>query len=188
MNPQGNAATLAEARRRDSLDKRQRVLTALTTLEHDGKKVTFTAVARSAGVSTWLTYTEGIREHIEAARSRQQVPAAARSTADVQHASTVTLRTELDLARQEIRQLRQEKEQLHHAVRHQLGAQLDAISTKDLTTRVDELTHHNHELAGQLQQATSENAAFQARVASLEEDLAAARTSLRRMIRNENRS
>ncbi|WP_234365729.1 hypothetical protein [Streptomyces sp. RTd22] len=72
MNPRGNAHTLVQARRRDSLDKRQRVLTALTTLEQQGKKITHTAVARTAGVSTWLTYTEGIREHIDAAQQRQQ--------------------------------------------------------------------------------------------------------------------
>ncbi|WP_329429197.1 hypothetical protein [Streptomyces anthocyanicus] len=71
MNPRGNPHTLAQARRRTSLDKRQRALTALTTLEQQGKKITHTAVARTAGVSTWLTYTEGIREHIEAAQQRQ---------------------------------------------------------------------------------------------------------------------
>jgi hypothetical protein len=62
MNPRGNPHTLAQARRRVSLDKRQRVLTALTALEQQGKKITHAAVARTAGVSTWLTYAEGIRE------------------------------------------------------------------------------------------------------------------------------
>ncbi|MFG2472623.1 hypothetical protein ACGFXB_45505 [Streptomyces canus] len=71
MNPRGNPHTLAQARRRTSLDKRQRALTALTTLEQQGKKITHTAVARTAGVSTWLPYTEGIREHIEAAQQRR---------------------------------------------------------------------------------------------------------------------
>lgn len=89
MNPSGNAHTLVQARRRDSLDKRQRALTALTTLEQQGKKITHAAVARIAGVSTWLTYTEGIREHIEAAQRRQQQSAAActcpESQCDVAH-------------------------------------------------------------------------------------------------------
>ncbi|MFE9934598.1 DUF6262 family protein [Streptomyces sp. NPDC005533] len=183
MNPRGNAHTLVQARRRDSLDKRQRVHTALATLEQQGKKITHTAVARTANVSTWLTYTEGIREHIEAAQQRQQPnvpqPTSARNP-------DATLRTELDLARQEIRGLREEREQLRQALQHQLGQQLDALSTSALTGRVDELTRHNQQLAHQLRQATDENTALNARAASLEQDLEAARTSLRRMIRNEN--
>lgn len=84
MNPRGNPHTLAQARRRVSLEKRQRVLTALTALEQQGKKITHAAVARTAGVSTWLTYAEDIREHIQAARQRPHPaapsPARTRST------------------------------------------------------------------------------------------------------------
>lgn len=72
MNPRGNPHTLAQARRRTSFDKRQRALTALAALERQGEKITHAAVARTAGVSTWLTYTDCIREHIEAAQQRRQ--------------------------------------------------------------------------------------------------------------------
>ncbi|MFD1277316.1 hypothetical protein ACFQ51_52100 [Streptomyces kaempferi] len=72
------------------------------------------------------------------------------------------------------------------ALRHQLGQQLDALHAPDLAHRIDELTRHNHQLADQLQHATDDNAALRHHTASLEEDLAAARTSLRRMIRDEN--
>ncbi|WP_327238893.1 MULTISPECIES: DUF6262 family protein [unclassified Streptomyces] len=106
MNPRGNPHTLAQARRRDSLDKRQRVLTALTALEQQGEKITHAALARSAGVSTWLTYTEGVREHVEAAQQRQQPKAS--QPADTRNPNA-TLRTELELARQEIRALREEE-------------------------------------------------------------------------------
>ncbi|MGW3060723.1 DUF6262 family protein [Streptomyces goshikiensis] len=183
MNARGNAHTLVQARRRDSLDKRQRVHTAPATLEQEGKKITHTAVARTAGVSTWLTYTEGIREHVEAAQQRQRQrvsqPVPARDP-------NATLRPELKLTRQEIRALREERDQMRQALRHQLGQQLDALSTTALTGRVDELTRNNQRLADQLRQANDENTALNARVASLDQDLAAARTSLRRMIRNEN--
>ncbi|MFE4670737.1 DUF6262 family protein [Streptomyces sp. NPDC056716] len=183
MNPRGNPHTLAQARRRASLDKHQRALTALTTLEQQGEKITHTAVARAAGVSTWLTYTEGIREHIEAAQQRQHPttpsPARTRST-------TATLRTELELARQEIRTLREDRDRMRKAVQHQLGQQLDALDTGHLTERVDELTRNNQRLEDSLQQATDDNHRLQARVGTLEADLAAARTSLRRMIREEN--
>ena len=65
---------------------------------------------------------------------------------------------------------------------------LEAIAAKGLIARIDELTRHNQHLADQAQQATAHNDALQVRVVELETDLAAARTSLRRMIRNENRS
>ncbi|MFF0277844.1 DUF6262 family protein [Streptomyces sp. NPDC004330] len=185
MNPHGNAHTLVQARRRDSLDKRQRALTALTTLEQQGKKITHTAVARTAGVSTWLTYTEGIREHIEAAQQRQQPKATC--PADTR-TPTATLRAELELARQEVRDLRDEKERMRQALRNQLGQQLDALGTKDLTERVDHLTRDNQRLQDALRQATEDNHALHSQVTSLEADLGAARTSLRRMIREENRS
>lgn len=185
MNPRGNPHTLAQARRRDSLDKRQRALTALTTLEQQAKKITHTSVARTAGVSTWLTYTEGVREHIEAAQQRQQStnspPAEPRN-------ATATLRTELELAKQEIQALRQDRERMQQAMRHQLGQQLDTLSTNHLTERVDQLTQDNQRLEDSLQQATEDNHALNARIVSLEADLAAARTSLRRMIREENSS
>lgn len=183
MNPRGNPATLVEARRRDSLDKRQRVLDAVATLEHAGHKITHAAVARTAGVSTWLTYTDGVREHIEAAQ-RRRLPAPRTSPENAPTAAA--LRAELDLARQEIRQLRGERDKMRGAIRHQLGQQLDALGTQDLTARIDELTHHNQQLADQLQQATAQSTALQDRVTSLEDDLTAARTSLRRMIRAEN--
>jgi predicted RNase H-like nuclease (RuvC/YqgF family) len=188
MNPDGNPAPLAQARRRDSLDKRERVLTALAAFEHEGQKITHTALARTAGVSTWLTYTPGLREHIEAARRRQQPPPLPAPEHGADRAPAVVLRAELELACQEIHELRQAKDRLQQALRYQLGRQLDDLTTPDLSARVEELTHRNQELLDQLQQAAAENTALQAQVTRLEDDLAAARTSLRRMIREENRN
>ncbi|MFD9051765.1 hypothetical protein [Streptomyces zaomyceticus] len=183
MNPHGNPTPLAQARRRDSIDKRLRVLTALEHLERDGNPITHTAVARTAGVSTWLTYAEGVREHIHAAQARQNAQPTGHRPSPL---GPATLRTDLELARQEITTLREERDRLRTALSHHLGQQLDAASSQNLATRVDELTQHNHRLADQLQQATSENTALHARITELEDDLAAARTSLRRMIRDEN--
>ncbi|MFJ9026334.1 hypothetical protein ACIRPU_41200 [Streptomyces sp. NPDC102259] len=184
MNPNGNPTPLAQARRRDSIDKRLRVLTAIERLERDGAPITHTAVARTAGVSTWLTYAEGVREHIYAAQTRQN----ARPTiSQLPSPSTpASLRTDLELARQEITTLREERDRLRTAMSHHLGQQLDAVSSQSLTTRIDELTQHNHQLTAQLQHTTTENTTLHTRVTQLEGDLAAARTSLRRMIRDEN--
>lgn len=184
MNPRGNPARLAEARHRHSLDKRARVLTVLATLEKQGKPLTFAAVARAARVSTWLTYAPGVREHIEAAQLRQahSTPPSAMASPP----SALSLRTELETARQEIKDLRDERDRLQAALRHQLGHQLDVLHAPDAATRADELTTLNQDLTRQLQEASSENAICRARITTLEEDLTAARTSLRRMIRDEN--
>jgi chromosome segregation ATPase len=90
---------------------------------------------------------------------------------------SASLRTDLELARQEIRDLRTDRDKLRDGIRRQLGQQLDAISAKDLTTRIGELTRRNQQLAGQASQAAADSHALRARVAELEADLAAARTS-----------
>jgi ABC-type phosphate transport system auxiliary subunit len=163
-----------------------RVRTTVREMERRGEPVTFAVVARHARVSSWLVYAEGVREHIEAAIKRQ----AARPVTDRRaglNPSAASLRTDLELARQEITELRAERDRLRDGLRRQLGRQLDAISTKDLAARVDELTRQNQQLADRARQAAAENETQRARVIDLETDLAAARTSLRRMIRDENR-
>jgi chromosome segregation ATPase len=182
----GQPQVLREARRRDSLTKRQRVLAAVQEMEHRREPVTFAAVARHARVSTWLVYADGVREHIQAAIKRQAAQPVTDHRAGLTP-STASLRTDLELARQEIRDLRAERDKLRDGISRQLGQQLDATSSRDLATRIGELTRHNQQLADQASQAAADSQALQARIAELEADLAAARTSLRRMIRDENR-
>ena len=141
--PRTPAQVLAQSRRETSLRKRQAVLDTLQRMAADDEPVSFAAVARLAGVSTWLVYAEGVREHIEAAITRQtHQPVAARS--DGRQVSTASLKTELALARQEIAE--------HSEAEYRAKA-----------------------------------AHLASRVGELEAELAAARTSLRRMIREENR-
>ena len=64
-------AALKAARAKDSNDKRRRVLQTLNAMETAGQPITAAAVAAAAGVSTWLVYADGIREHLDAARHRQ---------------------------------------------------------------------------------------------------------------------
>ncbi|WP_409474684.1 DUF6262 family protein [Streptomyces sp. HC307] len=114
MNPNGNPTPLAQARRRDSIAKRLRVLTAIERLERDGEPITHTAVARTAGVSTWLTYAEGVREHIHAAQARQNSgPTTSHPRGPL---SPAALRTDLELARREITTLREERDRLRTRV------------------------------------------------------------------------
>jgi hypothetical protein len=102
------------ARAHDSQDKRHRALEAIRSLEAAGTPVTATAVATAAGVSTWLAYADGVREHVQAARQRQaqhgQIPATA--PAGSEPVTQTSLRTDLAIARQEIRQMHAERDKL----------------------------------------------------------------------------
>ncbi|MEV5177588.1 DUF6262 family protein [Streptomyces flaveolus] len=172
------AEVLAEFRRNISLLKRQRVLDAIRLMLDGGEPISFAAVARAANVSTWLVYAEGVREHVQAAIQKQeQTPV----TAAVQgrRAGPASLRADLAMAREEIKELRAERDQLRGAMRQQLGHQLDQISSRKLTERITELTVANRKLEHELAKLWP----LADHVLELERDLAATRTSLRQIIR-----
>jgi cell division protein FtsB len=177
-------AGLKEARRRDSRAKRARVLEAIRSLQQSGEKITHAAVARTAGVSSWLTYADGVREHLEAAISGQVAP---RPSKRDNPASTISLRVDLEVAREEIRKLRTERDQLQRNARLHLGQQLDQIGAADLTSRVHELNQSKAELEALLGVKTAEADGLARRVTELEDELTAARTSLRQMIKNQSK-
>jgi len=174
---------MIDARRVEATTKRTRVLAALEDMAAEGIPITSASVARRAGVSTWLVYAPGVREAVETARARErrQGPAGRRPAA-----KTTPVTTDLALARAEISRLRAERDTQRQQLSLALGARLDDVAKADLLTRVDELTRHNTQLAANLATCSSETAAHAARIVGLEDDLAAARTSLRRMIRAEN--
>ena len=180
--PPPQATGMIQARRRDSDTKRARVLATLERMHDNDIPITFASVARQAGVSTWLVYASGIREHIDQARTHQHRHPPSEPDGDPLNRG---MHTDLALARAEIKSLRAEREQ--HQLRLALSAQMDDLAKTDLVARVDELTQANTELAASVAQHLSDNQTLRARITELEDDLAAARTSLRRMIRAENR-
>ncbi|MBG7696667.1 hypothetical protein HCJ76_00785 [Streptomyces sp. MC1] len=101
--------------------------------------------------------------------------------------STASEQTDLLLARQEIKRLRTENGQLRQQARVHLGQQVEQLGNHDLVDRVNELTEENLRLSAAERQATTENAQLRQRVTELEDDLVAARTSLRRRIRDQSR-
>lgn len=178
------------ARAKDSQDKRHRALTAIQSLEAAGTPVTATSVATAAGVSTWLVYADGVREHVQAAQQRQarhdpaSLPASPAGSEPVTQAS---LRTDLAVARQQIRQLRAERDKLRGRLRLQLGAEIEGPERAELITRIASLEETARRLAAERDARVTEASHAQHRVSELEDELAAARESLRRIIRNANR-
>jgi hypothetical protein len=178
------AQVLREARQQDSRTKRARVLSVVDQLLADDEPVTFTGVARAANVSHWLVYADGVREHIEAARCRQARGAA--NNARTGAREPAGWKVEKQLLQEDNRRLRQEVERLKGAVRRSLGQQLDQIGAADLGTRVDELTAENHRLQEERDEALARVKDLTEQLSEVQDDLASARISLRRMIRSEN--
>jgi hypothetical protein len=182
-------AGLRAARAEDSASKRRRAHEAIDTLEAAGTPVTATAVANAAGVSTWLIYADGLREHLDQARRRQALPAPspARQLAGQAPPTPASLRTDLALARDEIRRLRADNDKLRRRLRLQLGAEIDGPSRAELTTRAADLETVNRQLLAERDARTTEAEHVQRRIRDLEDDLTAARESLRRVIKEQNR-
>jgi hypothetical protein len=188
--PQARTAALRAARANDSQDKRQRALAALKATEAAGTPVTFPGVAKAAGVSTWLVYAPGIREHVEAARRRQADHGVAPAPAPVpsHHRATPTsLRADLAAARAEIKALRTERDKLLHRLRLQLGAEIGGPDRAALIAKIAELEAVNRRLIDERDARSGAADLAQRRVQELEDELVAVRESLRRVIRAENR-
>ncbi len=184
--PPARMAALKAAREKDSADKRRRALDAIKALETTGA-----AVAKAARVSTWLVYAEGIREHVETARRRQSdhrvAAAPGRSVPDKSRATPASPRTDLAVARDEIRRLRGEGDKLRQRLRLQLGAEIEGPDRAQLIARVAELEAVNRQLVAERDSRAAEVDTACRRAKALEDDLSAVRESLRRVIRTENR-
>jgi hypothetical protein len=124
-----------------------------------------------------------VREYIEAARTYQAAQPHRQQLAGTR-ASEASLRTDLELARQDNRVLRAEIARLTQALREQLGQQLDHQNTTALRTRIDELLEANRELHNANAELADDNHKLQAQLAEAQDDLIAVRASLRQMIRD----
>lgn len=180
---------LKAARTRDSELKRRRTLAALEAMEASGASIAFTAVA-NAGVSTWLVYAPGIREHIDAARGRQANDCPdPMPTPSGKHATTpASLRTDLAIARDQIKTLRAERDQLQQRLRLQLGAEIEGPDRAHLSARVADLEALNRRLVAERDTRIIEADTATRHVAELQDELSAARESLRRVIKSQNRT
>jgi hypothetical protein len=188
MSATDRTAGLRAARTKDSQAKRQRVLVAIDALESAGAPITAAAVATTAGVSTWLVYADGVKEHLDAARHRQatQQPALAAASSGPP-ATSESVHTDLTIARAEIGRLRAEHDKLRGRLRLQLGAEIEGPDRAELIERVATLEAVNRQLVAARDARAAEVIAAHRHVRELEDDLTAARESLRQLIKDQNR-
>jgi hypothetical protein len=185
-------AALKAARAKDSNDKRRRVLQTINTMQTAGQPITAAAVAAAAGVSTWLVYADGIREHLDAARTRQRQtvdgnPPSADPRTGQQPVTAAGLRTDLAVARHEIHRLRRDLDKLRGRLRLQLGAEIEQPDRAELIARVAALDAANRQFLAERDARTAQADTAQRRAEQLEDELTATRESLRRLIRATNR-
>lgn len=177
--PEGSRRTpaevLKESRARTSREKRGRISLTVQQMLRDNEPITFAEVARTAKVSSWLVYADGPREEINQAiqSQRRQTDRRDREGAPV---SNNSLRTDLELARAEIKSLRTERDQMRRQVQAALGQQLQQLTTQPLADRIDALTD-------ELRLSNDANSQLQLQIIELEDELAGARAALRRMIK-----
>jgi hypothetical protein len=176
------ADVLRESRRRDSERKRDQVFRTVDAMKRDGTPINFAAVARAAQVSQWLVYADGVRDHIATARAAQEAGPAHSEQAG-RGASEASLRTDLELAKQDNRRLRTEVERLRKALRQRLGEQLEQASVESLRRRIDELVASNDRYRSENVRLEAELLSSRQRLDDAEQEVAATRTSLRRMIK-----
>ncbi|MEU1484302.1 DUF6262 family protein [Streptomyces sp. NPDC005752] len=177
---------LRVSRAKDSEDKTRRALDAVDGLLRSGRRVTVTQVARDASVSTWFVYNQpqvhqAVQDGITAQRARGHQNSLAPEASRV---SPAGLRTDLALAREEIKDLKKERDRLRNRVRLSLGAELEGVNRNELIERVQQIEQRNAALEQALSEARDQIAALEGQLSEAEDDLTAARASLRRAMRS----
>ncbi|MEU2716182.1 DUF6262 family protein [Streptomyces sp. NPDC007205] len=176
---------LRAARAQDSAVKIDRALKVVHDLLASCQRITFARVAREASVSTWFVYNQPqVRNAVQTAMHEQR--AHGRRTAATPDSRLVTpagLQTELALAREEIKDLKKERDRLRERVRLSLGAELDDVGRRQLVERVQQLEQQNTDLRRELSETRDRLTGVERRLQESEDDLTAARASLRRAMR-----
>lgn len=182
MTREERTARLVHARQVAAATKRRHTLKVLAEQAAAGERVTFAGVARAASVSGWFVRNHpDVRQGIERAMTQQHQ----RGLPDKRtiHTSDDGLRADLLLAREEIRDLRAERDHLKGRLRQHLGGELDHETRSELLARL-------HTLATEHQQLTDEHEALTLALAEAHAakddaltELEAARVANRRLIR-----
>lgn len=176
---------LRVSRAKDSEEKTRRALDAVDALLRSGQRITVTQVAREASVSTWFVYNQpqvhqAVQDGITAQRTRGRQNS---HTPEASQVSPAGLRADLALAREEIKDLKKERDRLRNRVRLSLGAELEGMNQRELIERVQQIEQRNAALEQALSEARDRIAALEGQLREAEDDLTAARAGLRRAMR-----
>ena len=178
---------LIAARRQAARVKHDHTLQTLERLARSEAAITFAGVAREAGVSTWLLYNSPELKQAVTEAMRHQSPSEHRSPDRPGTAAPQSLRTDLELARQEIAALRRSERKLRERLQRTLGAEIEQIDRSELVTRIAELETHLERLRAENITLTEANTKLTELSAQQSDDLATVNTLLRRYMREASR-
>jgi chromosome segregation ATPase len=185
-----NSAALAQARRRDSNTKRARARTALQELIEAGAPITFTALARRAGVSVSLLYADkDLAAAVADARDRQRQAGAGRAWR-LPARSLITeqsLRADLANAKEQIRQLHEEAKLLRQRLTRSLGTEADIARGRATAPLLDQLEDRAAELEADNHQLRRRVTELETELRETVDSLCAARAANRDLINMINR-
>ena len=181
-------ARLTAARQADSAGKRDRTLKAIERLLAAGSKMSYARIAREADVSTWLIYNvPDVRVAADAAIEQQRATHAASPQPSITRtASAESLRTDLALAREEVKALRVERDRLRERLRKTLGAEIDQTSREELITRIQRLEDNLREVVEERDTARAEANTLRPLVHELRERIEAQQDLNRDLMRQVN--
>ncbi|MET7332052.1 DUF6262 family protein [Nonomuraea sp. NPDC005650] len=178
-------ARLRQARQADSAAKAARTKGAVRDLLNAGQRISFAGVARKADVSTWFVYnTAALRAAIRQAMSEQaQHGVQAAAVPRPARATPASLHTDLATAREEIQELKRERDALKHRLRFALGAEIDNAVQPGLVQRVQDLERHTQALTRDLAEARTQAARLTEQQQESDETIASLRLALREAMR-----
>jgi len=185
-----NSAALRRARRQDSATKRHRAAEIIDAAERSGEPISFPAIARRAGVSISLLYSDrDLASRIAAARERQR-QAGPRRAWQLPARSLITeqsLHTELANRKEQIRQLTDDVTVLRERLACQLGAGADLARGHTMRPMLDQLEDRAAELEADNHALRQRVTRLEAELSELTDTLKAARSMNRELMTQLNR-
>lgn len=164
-----------EKRRAESDRKRDAVMTVIAEHVSSNIPVTVTALAKQVGVSREFIYNN-LFDEVSNAQDIQKRQGIGAGPSTSHPAAQPGLRTDLQLAQQEIARLRSENATLKRQRDQSIGARLEARTTT-ADDRVAEKQQEVERLLSERQQAAATIAGLRRQVQRLEDDLAAERSA-----------
>jgi Family of unknown function (DUF6262) len=182
-------AKLIAARQQASRDKRAHTLHTLDRLQQSGVRISFAAVAREAGVSTWLVYNNPeLKQAITDAMKHPARHAGPQPWPAESPTSQASLRTDLELARHEIAALRRSERKLRERLQRTLGAEIEQIDRSELVARIDDLETVVAKLRSENNDLVETNTRLTQLAGQQHDDLDTANTLLRRYMKEASRA
>lgn len=185
-----NSEALRRTRRQDSRTKRARAAETIDAFEQGGEPISFPAIARRAGVSVSLLYSDHeLASRIAAARDRQR-QAGARRAWQLPARSLLTqqsLHAELANTKEQARQLTEEVTVLRQRLARQLGADADLARGNTTRTMLDQLEERSAELEADNHTLRQRVTQLQGELSERTDTLDAARAMNRELMNELNR-